>query len=159
MSSSLEEPTFAFNEGSVRSRVTYWPRSFLRRGCAMKAVILAGGKGTRISEELHLRPKPMIEIGGRPMLWHIMSGYLHHGISDFIIALGYRGEMIKQYFANYALHSSDITVDTRRGEITLPPQLCRAMARNPGRHRAGHDDRRPAEAPRPLTSIPAKASA
>jgi glucose-1-phosphate cytidylyltransferase len=83
----------------------------------VKAVILAGGKGTRISEESHLRPKPMIEIGGRPILWHIMNGYLHHGISDFIIALGYRGEVIKQYFANYALHSSDITVDTRRGEI------------------------------------------
>ena len=83
----------------------------------MKAVILAGGKGTRISEESHLRPKPMIEIGGRPILWHIMSLYGAHGITEFIVALGYRGEMIKQYFASYALHSSDITVDTRRGEI------------------------------------------
>ena len=83
----------------------------------MKAVILAGGRGTRISEESHLRPKPMIEIGGRPMLWHIMSIYGRHGVNDFIVALGYRGDMIKQYFANYALYSSDITVDTRRGEI------------------------------------------
>jgi glucose-1-phosphate cytidylyltransferase len=83
----------------------------------MKAVILAGGKGTRISEESHLRPKPMIEIGGRPVLWHIMSLYGAYGVTDFVIALGYRGDMVKQYFAGYALHSSDITVDTRRGEI------------------------------------------
>ena len=83
----------------------------------MKAVILAGGRGTRISEESHLRPKPMIEIGGRPILWHIMSMYGRYGVNDFVVALGYRGEMIKQYFADYALHSSDITVDTRRGDI------------------------------------------
>ena len=83
----------------------------------MKAVILAGGKGTRISEESHLRPKPMIEIGGRPILWHIMNIYAHHGITEFIIALGYRGHMIKEYFANYVLYSSDVTVDTGRGEI------------------------------------------
>ncbi len=83
----------------------------------MKAVILAGGKGTRISEESHLRPKPMIEIGGRPLLWHIMSLYGSHGVRDFIVALGYRGDAIKQYFADYALHASDITVDLRRGEI------------------------------------------
>ncbi len=83
----------------------------------MKAVILAGGMGTRISEESHLRPKPMIEIGGRPMLWHIMNLYAHHGVTDFVIALGYRGHMIKEYFANYVLYSSDVTVDTGRGEI------------------------------------------
>jgi glucose-1-phosphate cytidylyltransferase len=83
----------------------------------MKAVILAGGKGTRISEESHLRPKPMIEIGGRPILWHIMSLYGAYGVNDFIVATGYRGDMIKQHFANYALYASDITVDTRRGEI------------------------------------------
>jgi glucose-1-phosphate cytidylyltransferase len=83
----------------------------------VKAVILAGGKGTRISEESHMRPKPMIEIGGRPILWHIMSLYGAHGVNDFIVALGYRGDMIKQHFANYALYSSDITVDTRRGEV------------------------------------------
>jgi len=83
----------------------------------MKAIILAGGRGTRISEESHLRPKPMIEIGGRPMLWHIMSLYASHGISDFIVALGYRGDVIKHYFANYPVHASDVTIDLRRGEI------------------------------------------
>lgn len=77
----------------------------------MKAVILAGGMGTRISEESHLRPKPMIEIGGRPILWHIMKIYSHHGINDFVICLGYKGYMIKEYFANYFLHMSDVTFD------------------------------------------------
>ncbi len=84
----------------------------------MKAVILAGGKGTRISEESHLRPKPMIEIGGRPILWHIMRLYAAHGVREFVIALGYRGHMIKEYFAKYVLHASDVTVDARRGDIT-----------------------------------------
>jgi glucose-1-phosphate cytidylyltransferase len=83
----------------------------------MKAVILAGGMGTRISEESHLRPKPMIEIGGRPILWHIMKIYARHGISDFIICLGYRGYMIKEYFANYFLHNSDVTIDARENRI------------------------------------------
>lgn len=84
----------------------------------MQAVILAGGYGTRISEESHLRPKPMIEIGGKPILWHIMKIYAAHGISDFVICVGYRGYMIKEYFANYILHSSDVTIDARSGEIT-----------------------------------------
>ena len=84
----------------------------------MKAVILAGGKGTRISEESHLRPKPMIEIGGRPLLWHIMRIYGSHGVRDFVVALGYRGDAIKRYFAEYALHASDLTVDLRRNEIS-----------------------------------------
>ena len=83
----------------------------------MKAVILAGGRGSRLSEETHLRPKPMIEIGGRPMLWHIMSLYAAHGVREFIVALGYRGEMVKQYFADYAIHASDVTIELRRGEI------------------------------------------
>jgi glucose-1-phosphate cytidylyltransferase len=83
----------------------------------MKAVILAGGMGTRISEESHLRPKPMIEIGGKPILWHIMKIYSHHGISDFVICLGYRGYMIKEYFANYFLHNADVTVDASKNEI------------------------------------------
>jgi glucose-1-phosphate cytidylyltransferase len=77
----------------------------------MKAVILAGGLGTRISEETHLKPKPMIEIGGMPILWHIMKIYSHHGINDFIICCGYKGYLIKEYFANYFLHMSDITFD------------------------------------------------
>src|ERR1700745_713547 len=75
----------------------------------MKAVILAGGLGTRISEESHLKPKPMIEIGGRPILWHIMKIYSHWGINEFVICLGYKGYVIKEYFANYFLHSSDVT--------------------------------------------------
>lgn len=77
----------------------------------MKVVILAGGLGTRISEESHVRPKPMIEIGGKPILWHIMKIYTTHGLNDFIICLGYRGYLIKEYFANYFLHMSDVTFD------------------------------------------------
>ncbi len=77
----------------------------------MKAVILAGGLGTRISEETIVRPKPLIEIGGRPLLWHIMKGYARHGITDFVVCLGYKGYMIKEYFANFHEHSSDITFD------------------------------------------------
>ncbi|MCE2595571.1 glucose-1-phosphate cytidylyltransferase [Motilimonas cestriensis] len=77
----------------------------------MKAVILAGGLGTRISEESHLKPKPMIEIGGKPILWHIMKMYSHHGINDFVICLGYKGYVIKEYFNNYFLHMSDVTFD------------------------------------------------
>jgi glucose-1-phosphate cytidylyltransferase len=75
----------------------------------MKAVILAGGLGTRISEESYLKPKPMIEIGGKPLLWHIMKMYSHYGINDFIICLGYKGYVIKEYFSNYFLHMSDVT--------------------------------------------------
>ena len=77
----------------------------------MKAVILAGGLGTRISEESHLRPKPMIEIGGKPILWHIMKLYSSYGINDFVICCGYKGYVIKEYFANYFLHMSDVTFD------------------------------------------------
>ncbi|MDR1508214.1 MAG: glucose-1-phosphate cytidylyltransferase [Synergistaceae bacterium] len=85
----------------------------------MKAVILAGGLGTRISEETHLRPKPMIEIGGRPILWHIMKLYSHYGIDDFIICVGYKGYMIKEYFANYYMHMSDVTFDMRDGRRVI----------------------------------------
>lgn len=77
----------------------------------MKAVILAGGLGTRISEETHLKPKPMVEIGGKPILWHILKMYSHHGIHDFVICCGYKGYVIKEYFANYFLHMSDVTFD------------------------------------------------
>ena len=83
----------------------------------MKAVILAGGMGTRISEESHLRPKPMIEIGGRPILWHVMKIYSHYGITEFVICLGYRGYMIKEYFANYFLHNADVTINARSNEV------------------------------------------
>jgi glucose-1-phosphate cytidylyltransferase len=77
----------------------------------MKAVILAGGLGTRLSEETSVRPKPMVEIGGKPILWHIMKIYSHHGINDFVICCGYKGYIIKEYFANYFLHASDVTID------------------------------------------------
>jgi glucose-1-phosphate cytidylyltransferase len=85
----------------------------------MKAVILAGGYGTRIMEESALRPKPMIEIGGKPMLWHIMKLYSQHGINDFIICCGYKGYYIKEYFANYFLHMSDVTIDMATDEIKV----------------------------------------
>lgn len=85
----------------------------------MKVVILAGGLGTRISEESHLKPKPMIEIGGKPILWHIMKIYSHYGLNDFIICCGYKGYVIKEYFANYFLHNSDITFDLKSNERTI----------------------------------------
>lgn len=85
----------------------------------MKSVILAGGLGTRISEETHLKPKPMIEIGGKPILWHIMKIYSAHGIHDFVICCGYRGYLIKEYFANYFLHMSDVTFDMARNEMQV----------------------------------------
>ncbi len=85
----------------------------------MKAVILAGGMGTRISEETALRPKPMIEIGGRPILWHILKIYAAHGINDFVICLGYKGYIIKEYFANYFLHMSDVTFDMANNRMDV----------------------------------------
>lgn len=85
----------------------------------MKAVILAGGLGTRISEETHLRPKPMVEIGGRPLLWHIMKIYSAHGVNDFVICCGYKGYLIKEYFVNYTMHMSDMTVDLNTNTITV----------------------------------------
>lgn len=85
----------------------------------MKAVILAGGMGTRLSEETILKPKPMVEIGGRPMLWHILKIYSAHGINEFIICLGYRGYVIKEYFANYFLHNSDVTFDLSKNQMTV----------------------------------------
>jgi glucose-1-phosphate cytidylyltransferase len=83
----------------------------------VKAVILAGGLGTRISEETSVRPKPMVEIGGKPILWHIMKMYSAHGVSDFVICCGYKGYMIKEYFANYFLHMSDVTFDMRTNQM------------------------------------------
>jgi glucose-1-phosphate cytidylyltransferase len=88
----------------------------------MKAVILAGGVGSRISEESHLKPKPMVEIGGRPILWHIMKIYSHWGIDDFVICLGYKGYVIKEYFANYFLHMSDVTFDMKDNRMEVHQQ-------------------------------------
>ena len=85
----------------------------------MKVVILAGGLGTRISEETHLKPKPMIEIGGKPILWHIMKLYSAHGINDFVVCCGYKGYVIKEYFANYFLHMSDVTFDMVNNEMQV----------------------------------------
>lgn len=85
----------------------------------MKAVILAGGHGTRLSEETQIRPKPMVEIGNMPILWHIMKIYSHHGINEFIICCGYKGEVIKEYFANYYLHRSDVTFDMQNNEMKV----------------------------------------
>jgi glucose-1-phosphate cytidylyltransferase len=88
----------------------------------MKAVILAGGLGTRLSEETHLKPKPMIDVGGRPILWHIMKAYSAHGVNDFIICCGYKGYVIKEYFANYFLHMSDVTFDMSRNVMEVHEQ-------------------------------------
>jgi glucose-1-phosphate cytidylyltransferase len=85
----------------------------------VKAVILAGGYGSRISEETTLRPKPMVEVGGKPVLWHILKIYSSHGVNDFVICCGYKGYLIKEYFANYALHSSDVTFDMRKNTVTV----------------------------------------
>ncbi len=85
----------------------------------MKVVILAGGFGTRISEESHVKPKPMIEIGGRPILWHIMKIYSHFGYHDFIVCLGYKGYIIKEFFSNYFLHSSDVTFDLKQNTMEI----------------------------------------
>lgn len=85
----------------------------------MKAVILAGGLGTRLAEETHLKPKPMVEIGGRPILWHIMKLYSAHGVTEFVICCGYRGYVIKEYFANYFLHMSDVTFDMATNSMTV----------------------------------------
>jgi glucose-1-phosphate cytidylyltransferase len=85
----------------------------------MKAVILAGGLGTRLSEETSIRPKPMVEIGGRPVLWHILKMYSHHGVNDFVICCGYKGYVIKEYFANYFLHMSDVTFDMRSNKMEV----------------------------------------
>jgi glucose-1-phosphate cytidylyltransferase len=88
----------------------------------MKAVLLAGGLGTRLSEETQLRPKPMIEIGGRPVLWHIMKLYAHHGITDFVVCCGYKGFVIKEYFANYFLHTADVTFDLAANSMEVHRQ-------------------------------------
>jgi glucose-1-phosphate cytidylyltransferase len=93
----------------------------------MKVVLLAGGLGTRLSEETQVKPKPMVEIGGQPILWHIMQMYARHGLTDFIVCLGYKGYFVKEYFANYVLHRSDFSVDLRTGALeyvgdsSLPP--------------------------------------
>lgn len=85
----------------------------------MKVLLLAGGLGTRISEETHLKPKPMVEIGGKPILWHIMKMYSHYGFNEFVVLLGYKGYVVKEFFANYFMHNSDVTVDLAENKITI----------------------------------------
>jgi len=92
------------------------------RGAYMKVVILAGGLGTRLAEETTVRPKPMVEVGGRPILWHIMKIYSSHGINDFVVCLGYKGEVIKDYFANYCLRNADVTFDLERNQMEILPR-------------------------------------
>src|SRR3954469_14893195 len=92
----------------------------------MKAVILAGGLGTRLAEETAVRPKPMVEIGGHPVLWHIMKIYSAHGINDFVVCLGYKGEVIKEYFANYCLRNADVVFDLRRNSMEILPHRSEA---------------------------------
>jgi glucose-1-phosphate cytidylyltransferase len=103
----------------------HFPTALREHSCneaAMKAIILAGGIGTRISEETHLKPKPMIEIGGKPILWHIMKLYSAHGVNDFVICCGYKGYIIKEYFANYFLHMSDVTFDIAMNKMIVHHQ-------------------------------------
>lgn len=102
-------------ESKGKSRVIY--KNDLEND--MKVVILAGGKGTRLAEETVLRPKPMVEIGGKPLLWHIMQIYSRHGLNDFVICCGYKGYVIKEYFANYALHMSDVSIDLSKNKVEL----------------------------------------
>src|ERR1700753_3483403 len=89
----------------------------------MKVVLLAGGLGTRLAEETSVRPKPMVEIGGRPILWHILNIYSKHGVNDFIICCGYKGYLIKEYFANYFLHMSDVTFDMTENRMQVPQSV------------------------------------
>jgi len=90
----------------------------------MKVLLLAGGYGTRLSEETEIRPKPMIEIGGMPILWHIMKIYSYYGFNDFVVLLGYKGYYIKEYFANYFIHQSDVTIDIKTGQIEIHNNTC-----------------------------------
>ena len=110
----------------------------------MKAVILAGGRGTRIAEESSVRPKPMITIGGQPILLHILRTYAAYGVTEFVICLGYKGYLIKEFFANYLLHSADVVdVDVGNGTVVVRSRAGRSLARHAGGNRRAHADRRP----------------
>ncbi len=111
----------------------------------MKVVILAGGYGTRLSEHTSVVPKPLVEIGGRPILWHIMKLYAHHGLNEFVICCGYKGHVIKDYFLNYLPHQGDFTVDLQRNQIETPSQHVGAVEGDARRHRRENHDRWPSE--------------
>ena len=106
----------------------------------MKVVILAGGLGTRISEETHVKPKPMVEIGGKPIIWHIMKIYSHYGFNDFVVCLGYKGYYIKEWFNNYFLHNSDVTFDLETNAATyhLRVRIDRKRTKLTLRHYGGY---------------------
>ena len=112
----------------------------------MKVVILAGGFGTRISEESQYKPKPMVEIGGMPILWHIMKGYSHFGFNDFVICAGYKQHMVKEWFSNYFLYTSDVTFDFTSNNKTVIHHRHGALEGHRGGHRPAHHDRRPDQA-------------
>ncbi len=115
----------------------------------MKVVVLCGGLGTRLREETEFRPKPMVEVGGRPILWHIMKIYAHNGFHDFVLCLGYRGNMIKEYFLNYEAMNNDFTICLGQqiaNSLQRPCTKSRDFQRHAGRNRPEHDDRRPLEA-------------
>lgn len=114
------------------------------RALIRKAVILAGGLGTRLMEETGTRPKPMVEIGGQPILWHIMRSYHAHGIGEFIVCLGYKGYVIKEWFHNYHLHAADVTFDLAANAATVHRATAEPLEGHAGRDRAGNHDRRPA---------------
>ena len=120
----------------------------------MKVVILCGGQGTRLREETEFRPKPMVEIGQRPILWHIMKMYSHHGFREFVLCLGYRGNFIKEYFLNYEAMNNDFTIGLgSRPRITFPRRPRRAgLPGDARRHRPGDDDRRAGPAGAAATS-------
>ena len=112
----------------------------------MRTVILAGGLGTRLAEETETRPKPMVEIGGRPILWHIMKHYAAHWFNEFVVALGYKGEVIKRYFLDYSGLTGSLSVNLARGEVDPARAARRGLDGSPRRHRPGHEHRRPRQA-------------
>ena len=119
----------------------------------MQVIILCGGLGTRLREYTETRPKPSVEVGGRPVLWHVMKTYAHHGIHDFVLSLGYKGHIIKDYFVNYRSRSSDFTIEPGGRGPRVPRGARRRgrLARDPGRHRGADDDGGPHQPSRPLS--------
>jgi glucose-1-phosphate cytidylyltransferase len=119
----------------------------------VKCVILAGGKGTRIAEESNTRPKPMVEIGSRPILWHIMKLYAEFGVREFIVCLGYKGYMVKEYFANYFLHQADVTFDMAGNRVEYHDCRSEPWKVTLGRYGRGHHDRRQTDAGRQVPEL------
>ena len=123
---------------------------------AIPVVILCGGAGTRLAEQTEVRPKPLVEIGGRPILWHIMKHYSRYGFNEFVLALGYKGDQIKRYFLDYHAVGQDMTISLQDGSVEPLNNNARAVDGAPGRHRRGDADRRPAAAARSRSSATAR---